>query len=71
MTQGAPINREHPGISNLTTEEVKKFDALQRQKVRVGRQLTDQGLKDQLSQLQEKIRDGAKVEETHDSKLLT
>ena len=36
MAHGTPLNREHPGISNLTTEEVKKFDALQRQKVRVG-----------------------------------
>ena len=60
MAHGKPINRLHPGISNLTTEEIKKFDALQSQKLRVGGQFTDQGLKDQLSQLQEKIRDIAR-----------
>ena len=46
MATGIPLNKDHPGIENLSPTEADKFDALQRQKARRGGKLTDPNLKD-------------------------
>ena len=63
MASGKPLNKEHPCIQNLSPTETEKFDALQRQKARRGGKLTDPNLKDKLSDLQSKIRDGDPIDE--------
>ena len=65
MATGLPINKEHPGIPNLWPPELEKYDALERQKKRRKGKLTDPDLKNQLSDLQKKIRDGAPIDENH------
>lgn len=65
IVHGKPLDRTHPGFSNLTPLDGKKFDQLQDKKQKEGGNLDDPKLKNQLNDLQEMMKGSDPIDENH------
>lgn len=65
IVHGKPLDKTHPGFSNLTPLDAKFFDALQNQKQQDGGSFNDPEKKNSLNNLQEMIKGADPIDETH------
>lgn len=65
IAHGKPLNRTNPAFENLSPAEAEQFDSIVAQKKKRMGKMIDPEQKQQLNDLQEKIRDGTPINEQH------